>query len=161
MRNEFVLVGLLAGALVASPAFAQHKAPNAQPGTATTPAAPTGDLPLGTVHLTRPVMADGKQLPSGTYQVRLTAQPAKPNAVGATEKLERWVEFVQKGTVKGREVVSIVPEAEVKTVVKDAPPRPGASKVQVLRGNEYIRVWINKSGNHYLIHLPTGATTKA
>ena len=46
MRNEFVLVGLLAGALVASPAFAQHKAPNSQPGTATTPAAPTGDLPL-------------------------------------------------------------------------------------------------------------------
>ena len=23
----------------------------------------------------------------------------------------------------------------------------------MLRGNEYLRVWINKAGNHYLIHL--------
>ena len=26
--------------------------------------------------------------------------------------------------------------------------------MQVLKGNEYLRVWINKAGNHYLIHLP-------
>jgi hypothetical protein len=158
MRKQWVLVGILAGSLVAAPAFAQHKAPNAQPGTAPAPAAPTGELALGMVHLPRTVTADGKPLPSGTYQVRLTAQEAKPNAVGASENIERWVEFLQKGTVKGREVVSIVPEAEVKTVVKDAPPRPGTSKVQVLRGNDYVRVWINKGGNHYLIHFPTAAT---
>jgi len=28
MRNQRVLVGILAGALMASPAFAQHKEPN-------------------------------------------------------------------------------------------------------------------------------------
>jgi hypothetical protein len=56
------------------------------------------------------------------YQVKLTAQEAKPDAKGASENIERWVEFVQKGTVKGREVVSIVPQNEVKNVVKDAPP---------------------------------------
>ncbi len=154
MRKQWVLVGILAGSLAAAPAFAQHKAPNAQPATAPAPAAPTGDMALGVVHLTKSVKADGKALPAGTYQVRLTAQEAKPQAVGASENIERWVEFVQKGTVKGREVVSIVPEAEVKNVVKDAPPRPGAAKVQVLRGNDYVRVWINKGGNHYLIHLP-------
>ena len=27
----------------------------------------------------------------------------------------------------------------------------------MLKGNDYLRVWINKGGNHYLIHLPTGA----
>ncbi len=161
MRNQFVAVGLLAGSLMAVPAFAQHTAPNQQPATATAPAAPTGDLPLGTVHLTKAVTADGKPLAAGTYQVRLTAQEAKPDAVGASKNVERWVEFVQKGTVKGREVVSIVPQAEVKTVVKDAPPAAGMSKVQMLRGNEYLRVWINKAGNLYLIHLPTGAATKA
>ena len=89
--------------------------------------------------------------------MRLTAQEAKPEAVGTTELLERWVEFVQRGTVKGREVVSIVPGAEVKNVVKDAPPASGGSKVQMLRGNDYLRVWINRGGNLYLIHLPTGA----
>ena len=76
------------------------------------------------------------------------------------ESLERWAEFMQRGQVKGREVVSIVPAAEAKVVAKDAPPRAGASKVQMLRGNEYMRVWFNKGGNLYLIHLATGAAEK-
>ena len=76
-------------------------------------------------------MADGKALPAGTYQVRVTADEAKPEAVGTTEPLERWVEFVQGGQVKGREVVSIVPAAEAKQVVKDAAPPPA-----VLQGPE-------------------------
>jgi hypothetical protein len=160
MRKQWVLVGILAGSLTTASAFAQHKAPNQQPVTAPAPSAPTGEQVLGTVHLTRGVTADGKPLPGGTYQVRLTSQEAKPQAVGASQNIERWVEFVQRGTVKGREVVSIVPEAEVKNVVKDPPPRPGTAKVQVLKGNDYVRVWINKGGNHYLIHLPTGAAAK-
>ena len=43
MRNQWVLVGILAGSLTAVPAFAQHKAPNQQPPTAGAPTAPTGD----------------------------------------------------------------------------------------------------------------------
>ena len=157
MRKQWVLVGVLAASLFGSPALAQHKAPNEQPATAAAPAAPAGEVALGSVRLPRAVTADGKALPAGTYQVRLTSQEARPDAVGTSESLERWVEFVQKGTVMGREVVSIVPQAEVKNVVKDAPPASGGSKVQMLRGNEYLRVWINKGGNLYLIHLPTGA----
>ena len=157
MRKQWVLVGILGASLMGSPAQAQHKAPKDQPATAEAPAAPTGEMALGSVRLPRAVTADGKPLAAGTYQVRLTAQEAKPDAVGTSKALERWVEFVQKGAVKGREVVSIVPQAEVKNVVKDAPPASGSSKVQMLKGNEYVRVWINKAGNHYLIHLPTGA----
>jgi len=158
MKKQCILVGILVGSLCAAEAFAQHKAPNSQPPQAPEPAAPTGDVVLGTVRVPKGVTADGKPLPAGTYQVRLTGQEAGPAAVGITEKLERWVEFVQGGTVKGREVVSIVPQAEVKAVVKDAPPPSGGSKVQTLRGNDYVRVWINRGGNHYLIHLPaTGA----
>jgi hypothetical protein len=66
---------------------------------------------------------------------------------------------MQKGSVRGREVVSIVPEAEAKMVAKDTPPRAGApAKVQTLRGNDYLRIWVNRGGTHYLIYLPTGAT---
>ena len=65
---------------------------------------------------------------------------------------------MQRGAVKGREVVSIVPSAEVKNVVKDPPPAAGMSKVQMLKGNEYLRVWFNKGGNHYLIYFPTGGS---
>ena len=159
MRKQWVVVGVLAGTLLAGDALAQHKAPNQQPTTAENPAAPTGEIPLGTARLTKGVTADGKALPAGTYQVRVTAQESKPDAVGTTEQLERWVEFLQKGEVKGREVVSIVPASEAKMVVKDAPPRAGAAaKVQALRGNEYVRVWFNKGGNHYVINLATGAT---
>jgi len=159
MRNQWVLVGILAGSLMAAPAvgLAQHKAPNQQPTTDAAPTVPAGELVLGSVHLTKATTADGKPLPAGVYQVKLTAQEAKPDAKGASENIERWVEFLQKGAVKGREVVSIVPQNEVKNVVKDAPPAAnGAPKVQMLKGNEYLRVWFNKGGNHYLIYFPTG-----
>ena len=105
----------------------------------------------------RAVTADGKPLAAGAYQVKLTADEAKPDAKGSSENLERWVEFSQRGSVKGREVVSIVPAAENKMVQKDAPPASGGSKVQLLKGNEYVRVWIDKAGNYYLVHLPAAA----
>jgi opacity protein-like surface antigen len=122
-----------------------------------TPSGATGSVVLGTVRIGRNVTADGKPLKAGSYQVRLTAEEAKPEVAGTDAKLERWVEFTQRGQLKGREVVSIVPQAEIGQVADGKPPRPGASKVELLKGNDYLRVWINKGGTHYLIHLPTGA----
>jgi hypothetical protein len=158
MTKQLILVGVLAGALAyAGDAPAQHKAPNPQPPQAGEPPAPEGDLALGTVRIPKAVTADGKPLPAGTYQVRLTAKEAGPPAVGITEKLERWVEFVQGGSVKGREVATIVPASETKVVAKDPPPPPNGVKVQALKGNDYLRLWFNKSGNHVLVYLPAGA----
>lgn len=159
MRKHTVLIGMLAGSLCAGTAFAQHKAPKDQPAQASEAPAPAGDaLVLGTARIPKGVTADGKPLPAGTYQVRLTAQET-PAAVGITEKLERWVEFVQGGSVKGREVASIVPASEAKLVAKDAPPAANAVKVQMLKGNEYMRLWFNKGGNLYLVHLPVAGAT--
>jgi hypothetical protein len=157
MTKQLVFAGVLVAALTAGDAYAQHTAPVQQPNTAEAAKAPTGEVALGTVRIPRGVMADGKPLAAGTYQVRLTAETARPEAVGATEELSRWAEFVQGGNVRGREVVTIVPAGEAQFVVQDAPPGAGQSKVQMLRGNEYLRVWINRGGNHYLIHLPVGA----
>jgi hypothetical protein len=158
MKKQWVLVGVLGLSLAMSTnALAQHQAPNQQPMTAPDPTLTAGEMALGSVRITQAVKADGKPLPAGTYTVRLTAQTAKPEAVGTSESLERWIEFVQGGQVKGREVVTIVPQAEIKMVVKDAPPASGSAKVQMLKGNEYTRVWINRGGNHYLIHLPVGS----
>lgn len=112
---------------------------------------------LGTVRITRKVTADGKPLAPGSYQVRLTADEARPEAAGTDPKLERWVEFTRGGRVQGREVVSIVPQAEIGQVAEGRPPRPGGSKVELLKGNDYLRVWINRGGTHYLIHLPTAS----
>lgn len=157
MRKHWVLVGILAGALAGTDAAAQHKAPNTQPTTAATPAAPTGEIALGSFRLPRGVTADGKPLPAGTYTAKVTAVEAKPDAVGTTEPLERWVELSRGKAASGREVVVIVPESEIKMVVKDPPPRAGgAPRVQVLKGNDYLRVWFNRAGHHYLIYFPTG-----
>jgi hypothetical protein len=161
MKKQWVLVCVLAGALMGSNAAAQHKAPNQQPSTAEAPSAPTGEVTLGSVRLPKGVTADGKPLPAGTYSVKLTAQQAAPEAVGTTEALERWVELSQGKEVKGREVVSIVPQNEIKMVVKDAPPASGTSKVQLLKGNDYLRVWINRAGTHYLIHFRVAAPAGA
>jgi hypothetical protein len=134
-------------------AQAGHEAPKAQPNT--TENAPASDtaMALGTVHLPKGLKADGKDLPGGTYQVRLTAEEAKPDAKGSSEVLERWVEFVQGGQVKGREVVSIVPATETKLVQKDTPPASGGSKIETLKGGDYMRLWINKGGSYYLVHF--------
>ncbi len=163
MKKQWVLVCVLAGTLTGSNAVAQHKAPNQQPSTteAAAAGAPTGDVALGSVRLPRGVTADGKPLPAGTYNMKLTASQAAPEAVGTTEALERWVELSQGKEVKGREVVSIVPQAEIKMVVKDTPPASGASRVQLLKGNDYLRVWINRGGTHYLIHFPVPAAAGA
>lgn len=144
------LVGILASVMLVGSAAAQ---------TQTTGEVPTGPVALGAVTLPRAVTADGKPLAKGTYQVRLTPETAPP-AAGATTGLERWVEFVQGGQVRGREVVSIVPAGEV----KDLMPGPdggraanNAAKVELLKGNEYLRVWINRRGVNYLIHLPAAS----
>ena len=171
---KFVMAGTLMTALAAVPATAQtaekpaapakkaaasqaesHTAPKAQPGTAGEASAP-GAMALGSVHIPKGLKADGKDLPAGTYQVRLTADEAKPDAKGSSETLERWVEFVQGSKVVGREVVSIVPSTEKQLVQKDTPPPSGGSKVETLKGGDYTRVWINKGGNYYLVHLTKG-----
>ena len=156
MKNV-VLAGALVvvlGALASAQTPAGHAAPKAQPLTAPSPATPSGDVALGSVHLPKRVKADGKTLPAGTYQVRLTGDVPAPSAAGESQGLERWAEFVQGGAVKGREVVTIIPQSEIGHVQKDTPPRANSSKVETLKGGDYLRVWINRGGNSYLIHLP-------
>ena len=150
------LVGILAGTLLAGGAAVQAQQKPAAP-------VPTGEVALGTITLPRAVTADGKPLAGGRYTLRLTAQAAQPTVAGQLPDLNRWVEFVQGGQVKGREIVSIIPAAEVSETQQGPDldtgkaPRTG-SKVEMLKGNEYMRVWISRQGTQYLIHLvPAGA----
>jgi hypothetical protein len=160
MMKQVVFVGVLTIALGAGTTWAQqdaaagHTAPKAQPNTAPDPSIAAGDLALGSISLRKAVKADGKPLPAGTYQVRLTGEQAATEAKGQTKAAERWVEFVRGGKVVGREVVTIVPQAEIGLVQKDTPPARNGAKVETLKGGDYVRVWINRGGNHYLIHLP-------
>jgi len=117
---------------------------------------PAGQVALGSVVLPRRVMANGRALVSGTYEVQVTGDSATPDASGQLEVLERWVEFRQGDEVRGREVVSIVPQSEIQSVAKSAPPASGTSRVELLKENDYLRVWSNQNNTHYIIHLVVG-----
>jgi hypothetical protein len=138
--------GILAGALVASLLM---------PITAAFAQAPAATS-LGSVTLSRKVTADGQPLAAGTYQVRLTADSPKPG-VGQTPESERYVEFVRGGKVVAREVATVISDADAASIVKGPKPARGGVRVDMLKGNDYVRVWINRGGNNYIIHLPPSA----
>ncbi|HMD35062.1 MAG TPA: hypothetical protein VKH42_08845 [Vicinamibacterales bacterium] len=134
--KRLVFMGGFVGALAAATAFAQ-----------------SGNTALGTVHLAKKVMADGKPLAAGTYQVRLTTDEPKPG-VGQSPDAEKWVEFLKGGKVAGREVATVISSADIGKVAKGKKPGANSSSVEMLKGGDYYRVWINKGGNNYLINLP-------
>lgn len=154
--KQMWLVGALASVLFVATAAASTRT-DMQGGSAQVP---SGQTDLGTINIPRAVTADGKPLPAGRYTLRLTTETAEP-APGQTASLERWVEFLRGGKVVGRELVSIVPADEVKDTMPgpDMPGKVGAtgSRVEMLKGGEYLRVWIARGGHNYLIHLPPAA----
>jgi hypothetical protein len=108
---------------------------------------------LGTVNLPKSVIADGKPLPAGTYQVRLTGDAPAPG-VGQSVRGEQWVEFIRSGSVAGRELATVIPASEIAAVAKGPAPRVNSARVDLLKGDEYVRVWINRGSEHYIVHLP-------
>ncbi|MGE0448034.1 MAG: hypothetical protein AB7Q29_00445 [Vicinamibacterales bacterium] len=120
---------------------------------ATASAQAQANTSLGSVTLAQSVTADGKRLAPGTYQVRLTGEEPKP-AAGQSPEGAKYVEFVRGGQVVAREVATVISDTDVKTVVKGPQPARGGSRVEMLKGNDYVRIWINRGGNNYLIHLP-------
>ena len=97
----------------------------------------------GDVSIPRTVLADGKPLGASTYRLRLGDETAAG----------RWVEFLRNGTVAGRALAVVIPDAEIREVAKTPPPRNEA-RVDQLGGGEYVRVWLNRDRTNYLLHLP-------
>jgi len=108
---------------------------------------------LGSVKIAHQVMADGKPLAAGTYMLRVSDE-LPTTVVGQSADESRWIEFVQGGAVKGREMATVISKDELKAMAeKEAAPAAGTARVEMLKGNEYIRVWVNHGGVQYLIHL--------
>jgi hypothetical protein len=107
---------------------------------------------LGSVRIPTQVMANGQPLPAGSYTLRVSSDTVAA-VVGQGPDAAKWVEFLQAGQVKGKELASVVQPADVKAVAKRTPPTEGRAMVQALRGADYIRVWVNHGGTQYLVHL--------
>jgi hypothetical protein len=116
-----------------------------------------GGIKLGEAELSTPTVADGKTLPAGRYDVWVT-ELAPGRGVGHTASFEGWAEFRGKdGTVHGRELVNLLPQFALNNTMKSP---LGTAKVEMLRGNDNVRVFFQRPDYSYLIHLPPAVPQK-
>ena len=106
---------------------------------------------LGTVTITQPVLAGGKTLQPGTYEVRDTGEHVKP-LPGQSEDAQTYVEFVANGALVARDV------AELMTGQPLAVGTSGGAATRLrferLRGDDFTRISTYRGSERYLIHLP-------
>jgi hypothetical protein len=145
---KYLTAGLLSVALLTATAASAQTPPFA-----TTKCEAGNVTTFDKVRLPQAVLANGKVLAAGTYQVRLTSEHPSA-AVGQSPTAECWVEFVQGTAVAGREVASVVMAGDIGAVAKGPAPQPNGSRVDPLRGGDYFRVWLNSAGTNYIVNLP-------
>jgi hypothetical protein len=111
-----------------------------------------GNHSLASVSIDRPVLANGQPLAPGRYDVHLTNDWPDPLERGEQQGTQ-WVEFRAEGRTAGREAALVIPMGAI-DAISEWHPAPGATRVDVLKGGEFVRVWVNRAGTNYLIHLP-------
>ena len=120
--------------LAAGPALAHHTASS-----------------LGTVRITQPVMAGGKMLQPGTFEIRDTGEHPTP-LPGQSPEAQTFIEFIANGTVMARDIAELMPgQATPVGTSGGASARP---RVELLKGGDFMRVSTTHGGERFLIHLP-------
>ena len=111
----------------------------------------------GGFDLPRRAYATGQPLEPGPYRVRLTDESA-PVVDQEPPTTTRWVEFLHEedGSLAGRALATVVPDSEIGEIAVDWVLR-NQVRVDELQGSDYVRVWLNRSGSSYLVHMPTAA----
>ena len=140
-RNAFTAFLGVACAFGVTTAFAHHT----QPGR-THP----------TVQITQQVMAGGKPLAPGSYQIWITDERPDVGA-GAPSQNQRVVQFVQNEKVVATEIAEVFTRGEPQAVGTSGGAGASRARVEILRGGEFLRVSINDPDARFLIHLPTGS----
>jgi hypothetical protein len=108
---------------------------------------------LATVRISESVLANGKPLPPGTYEIRLTGERPAPLA-GQSPDAQRRVEFVANKTVVATEVAEVLRDDDRPAVGASAQPSRGGTRVDMLQGGEFLRISVKRGTDQYLIHLP-------
>jgi hypothetical protein len=110
-----------------------------------------GPSVLGTVRITQPVLAGGKLLQPGTYEIRLTGEHLTP-LPGQSENAEQRVAILANGIVVAHDVATVLEDQAVAVGTSGGSgTRP---RVDLLRGGEFVRVSVYRDGTRYLVHLP-------
>lgn len=108
---------------------------------------------LATVRITTTVMAGGTRLPAGTYEVRLTDEHPTP-LPGQSRDAPRWVEFVANGKVVAREIAEVLQDDDLPAVGASAVRVQSGTRVEMLKGGEFLRISVKRERERYLVYLP-------
>jgi hypothetical protein len=110
---------------------------------------------LTTVRIPTAVKAGGTPLPAATYDLRLTGE--HPASGGAQRESQEWVEFISNGKVVARELAEILYDDDLPAVgASSQKARPG-TRVEMLKGGDFLRVSVKRDNERYLIYLPVSA----
>jgi hypothetical protein len=108
---------------------------------------------LATVRITTAVMANGTPLAAGTYDIRLTEErPALLS--GQPQDSQRWVEFVAGGKVVAREIAEVLRDEDLPEVGASSVAARAGTRVEMLKGGEFLRISVKPGHERYLIYLP-------
>ena len=108
---------------------------------------------LATVRLPMAVTVGGSSLPAGTYQLRLTGQhPDQP--AGQSANAQEWIEFTANGQVVAREIAEVLRDDDLPPVGASSQPAAPGTRVELLKGGEFVRISVKRDRDRYLLHLP-------
>jgi hypothetical protein len=108
---------------------------------------------LGTARITQPVMAGETMLQPGTYEIRLTGEHMAP-LPGQSEDAVQQIEFIANGTVAARYAAEVMTAGDVPVGTSGLSDTPARARVEMLKGDDFLRVSMTRGGERYLIHLP-------
>ena len=108
---------------------------------------------LATVRITTAVLANGTPLPVGTYELRLTEERPAPLS-GQPQDTQRWVEFVTGGKVVAREIAEVLRDNDLPEVGASSVAARAGTRVEMLKGGEFLRISVKPGHERYLIYLP-------
>jgi hypothetical protein len=98
------------------------------------------------------VLADGKPLPPGQYNLRLTGnQPPQP---GQPAGAQQAVEIIAGGNVVARETAEVLRDDDRPPVGASSQSVQSGTKVEMLKGGEFLRISMKRDGARYLVYLP-------
>jgi len=108
---------------------------------------------LTTVRINTPVLAGGAPLPAGRYEIRLTGQHPDP-PTGQPQDTEEFVEFVADGEIVARETAEIISDADLPAEGASPQTVHSGTRVEMLKGGEFLRISVKRDHERYLIYLP-------
>jgi hypothetical protein len=108
---------------------------------------------LARVQITHSVKANGYPLAAGLYELRLTNEHPAP-LPGQSSEAERWVEFVANGIVVAREAAVVLRDDDLPSEGASSVPARQGTRVELLKGGEFVRVSVRRGAEQYLIYLP-------